>query len=317
MGGSRWSEATYSTYTTNTVNRSHNALLNTYGTAHTADIAIGKAPAAVHQLLNPFGVTFRESRDSVANPNSLPIAVFFDVTGSMGSIPRILQTKLKTLMQTITDKHYAADPAVFFGAIGDATSDKGPLQVGQFESDIQMDEDLSRLWLEGQGGGANAESYELAFYFAARHFATDSWEKRQKKGFLFTIGDERPYDHVDPGQVRRIIGDTVQGPLSTTAIIAECQQKWHVFHVLMDTASSRRYPSTGTTWDTLLGNHVLRMDNPEIVTELLALIVGATEGRVTEGEVRPALQAMGLNEEAINAIATAAQPFVRGIVLHA
>ena len=56
-----------------------------------------------------------------------------------------------------------------FGAIGDATCDRVPLQVGQFESDNRMDDDLGRIVLEGGGGGQQTESYELAMYFMARH----------------------------------------------------------------------------------------------------------------------------------------------------
>ena len=58
-----------------------------------------------------------------------------------------------------------------FGAIGDATCDRAPLQVGQFESDNRMDDDLGRILLEGGGGGQKTESYELAMYFMARHTA--------------------------------------------------------------------------------------------------------------------------------------------------
>jgi hypothetical protein len=44
-----------------------------------------------HPDLDPFGVRVRESRDSGEHPTSLAIAVIFDVTGSMGYVPRRLQ----------------------------------------------------------------------------------------------------------------------------------------------------------------------------------------------------------------------------------
>src|SRR5262249_16376976 len=96
----------------------------------------------VHDRLNPFGVTVRESRDSDEHPTSLAIAVLFDVTGSMRNVPRVLQAKLPGLLGLLLRKGYADDPQILFGAIGDATCDRVPLQVGQFESDNRMDEDL-------------------------------------------------------------------------------------------------------------------------------------------------------------------------------
>ena len=85
--------------------------------------------------------------------------------------PRALQAKLPQLLGLLLRKGYAAHPQIMFGAIGDATCDRAPLQVGQFESDNRMDDDLSRILLEGGGGGQKTESYELALYFMARHTA--------------------------------------------------------------------------------------------------------------------------------------------------
>ena len=77
-------------------------------------------------------------------------------------MPRVLQTKLPQLLGLLLRKGYASDPQIMFGAIGDATCDRVPLQVGQFESDNRMDDDLGRIVLEGGGGGQMTESYELA-----------------------------------------------------------------------------------------------------------------------------------------------------------
>ena len=133
--------------------------------------------ARVHPSLDPFGVSMRESRDSAEHPQSVAIAVLFDVTGSMRRVPRALQGKLPQLLGLLLRKGYVAHPQIMFGAIGDATCDRAPLQVGQFESDNRMDDDLGRILLEGGGGGQKTESYELALYFMAgtpRRTATPS-----------------------------------------------------------------------------------------------------------------------------------------------
>src|SRR5512139_2461125 len=161
----------------------------------------------VHPGLSPFNVGVRESRDGDEHPESVPIAVLFDVTGSMGGIPRALQAKLPELLGLVLRKGYTEHPQIMFGAVGDATCDRVPLQIGQFESDNRMDDDLGKIVLEGGGGGQMTESYELAMYFMARHTAHDSFDKRGKRGHLFMIGDELAYPKVKAREVRAVIGD--------------------------------------------------------------------------------------------------------------
>src|SRR5262249_26010298 len=155
------------------------------------------------------------------HPRSTPIAVLFDVTGSMGGVPRELVRKLPELYGLLLRKGYVEHPQVMFGAIGDATTDRVPLQFGQFESDNRADGDLLKMVLEGGGGGQTTESYELAAYFMARHTAIDSWERRGRKGYVFFIGDEQPYPQVDPLQVRELIGDDLAEAIGVDAIFAE------------------------------------------------------------------------------------------------
>ena len=156
----------------------------------------------VHGDLDPRGVT-RECRDSAGHPESVPIAVWVDVTGSMREVPRKLQARLPALLGLLLRKGYAADPEIMFAAVGDATCDKAPLQVSQFEADNTMDDQLGKLYLEGGGGGQQTESYELALYFMARHVDTDAWDKRRHRGYLFVIADEMAYPKVKAREVDR------------------------------------------------------------------------------------------------------------------
>ncbi len=135
----------------------------------------------------------------------------------MRDVPRQLQQKLPQLLGLLLRKGYADDPQILFGAIGDATCDRAPLQVGQFESDNRMDDDLSRILLEGGGGGQKTESYELAMYFMARHTVTDCYAKRGKRGYLFLIGDEMAYPRVKRAEVAAVIGDGPQADIPLAA----------------------------------------------------------------------------------------------------
>src|SRR5215471_7183488 len=115
-----------------------------------------------HPLMNPRDIKARESRDSAEHPRSTSIVFALDVTGSMGEIPaRLAKQELPHFMKFLQGCAIP-DPQILFMAVGDATSDEAPLQVGQFESTAElMDQWLTWSFLEGKGGGQGMESYEL------------------------------------------------------------------------------------------------------------------------------------------------------------
>ncbi|MEV4097090.1 hypothetical protein [Streptosporangium saharense] len=247
----------------------------------------------VHDDLDPYGVAARESRDSDEHPDSLAIAVLFDVTGSMGGVPRTLQTKLPDLLGLLLRKGYAGDPQILFGAIGDATCDRAPLQIGQFESDNRMDEDLGKFLLEGGGGGQKTESYELAMYFMARHTSIDCFEKRGRRGYLFIIGDELPYPKVSRRQVRQVVGDSLRRDIPTKEIVAELTRIYDVYYILPAGASYAGDGQVLAAWRDLLGQNVLELDDLDAVCETIALTVGLGEDAIDLDEGLDDLDAMG------------------------
>ncbi|MQY14894.1 hypothetical protein SRB5_50700 [Streptomyces sp. RB5] len=230
-----------------------------------------------HRSLDPYGLRIRESRDSAEHPASVPIAVLFDVTGSMRRVPQVLQAKLPGLFGLLLRKGYVRDPQLLFGAIGDATCDRVPLQLGQFESDNRMDDDLGHILLEGGGGGQATESYELAMYAMARHTSLDCWEKRRRKGYLFIVGDEMPYGRVKAREVRDVIGDRIGEDIPTTAILAELRRTYEVFYILPAGTSYFGNRAVLDTWRGLLGQNVVELDDLNAVCETIALTVGLGE----------------------------------------
>jgi hypothetical protein len=251
----------------------------------------------VHAKLDPEHVT-REARDSTEHPDSTPIAVLFDVTGSMGSVPRTLQTKLPQLLGLLLRKDYCTDPQILFGAVGDATCDQVPLQVGQFESDNRMDDDLARIVLEGGGGGQRHESYELAMYFMARHTELDSTAKG-RKGYLFLIGDELPYGQVKPDEAREHIGDRLTEPISVEAIVRELQRKYHVYYLMPAGSSYAGDKAILARWRKLLGENVIELADLDAVCETIALTIGLNEESVDLDAGLDDLLAAGSNAGAV------------------
>jgi len=266
MGSGRWSTNVYSAAA------GYRAATGTSAFAY-SDSGARKA----HPALDPRNVGKRESRDSDEHPHSTPIAVLFDVTGSMGTVPRALQTKLPQLLGLLTRKGYATDPHLMFGAIGDATCDRVPLQIGQFESDNRMDEDLARIVLEGGGGGQRRESYELAMYFMARHTSLDSVQKRGRRGYLFIIGDEMAYPQIKPKEVRRFVGDTLGEPIATEAMLAELRRSFDVYYIMPTAAGWGGDAEILGYWRRLLGQQVIELDDLDAVCETIALTVGLGE----------------------------------------
>ncbi|MDX6744738.1 hypothetical protein [Actinocorallia sp. A-T 12471] len=269
----------------------------------------------VHDALNPLGVAFRESRDGADHPESLAVAVLFDVTGSMRTVPRALQTKLPSLLGLLQRKGYATDPQILFGAIGDATCDRAPLQVGQFESDNRMDDDLGRILLEGGGGGQMTESYELALYFMARHTATDCWDKRRKRGYLFLMGDELAYAKVKKAEVKKIIGDDIEADIPVADIVRELSERWDVYFIIPAGTFHGDDPKLAEFWRGLLGQNVLFLDDLDAVCETVALTVGLAEDAIDLHEGLDHLAEVGSTAGA--AVSRALAPLDRGVVAKA
>jgi hypothetical protein len=230
-----------------------------------------------HELMNPFHVRARESRDSEAHPHSLAAIFALDVSGSMGEIPaRLAKQTLPDFMRAMLEAGIT-DPQILFMGIGNAESDKAPLQVGQFESSEKlMDQWLTWLYLEGGGGGGN-ESYELAMYFAARHAEMDCFQKRHRRGYLFITGDEPPNPAVSRTQVKRIIGDDLKDDIPIAAIIEETQRAFEPFFLIPDPG---RGQNVGRAWRDLLGDRVVVMESPDDTSYCAAGLVSLLEEAV-------------------------------------
>ena len=223
----------------------------------------------------------RESRDSPDNPNSTPVIVGLDVTGSMGMIAEaIARQGLRTLFESIYDRQPVPDPHIMFMGIGDALCDSAPLQVSQFEADIRIAEQLVDLWLEGGGGGNNCESYTLPWLFAALHTATDAWSKRGRKGYLFTIGDEEPPAVLTAREQRRVLGSG-QRDLRTPDLLRLVSRGWEVFHIVVEQGSYCQHAGADRVagrWTDLLGQRALRLADYTRLPEVIVSAMQVNEG---------------------------------------
>lgn len=242
----------------------------------------------IHESMDPKGAKIREARDSKAHPNSYPIVLALDLTGSMGSIPQFLvQEGLPKIMAGII-QHGVPDPALLFLGVGDTQCDQYPLQVGQFESgDEELDTWLTRTYIEKGGGGNEGESYLLAWFYAALHTATDSWDKRKQKGTLFTCGDEPSLSTLHANAIKHLMCETPQAGYTDHELLALVQEKWNVYHLhIMQGSAGHR--SLGY-WKQLLGDNCIEVKDYKDVAEIIsgiivknAIIQSSNDGEATK-----------------------------------
>lgn len=243
---------------------------------------------SIHKNLNPKGVKVRESRDSADNPNSTPIIVGLDVTGSMGMLADVIAREgLGVLFNEILDQKPITDPHIMFMGVGDANCDAAPLQVSQFEADNRIVEQLTQLWLEHGGGGNNFESYNLPWYFAAAHTEHDSILKRGKRGYLFTVGDECAPGDLTKAQIEQFVGDTLERVIPSAEMLADAQRKYDVFHIIIEEGDYARKHADRVkeTWRALLGQHVISLPDhkklAETIVGTLQMVEGADAAKVS------------------------------------
>ncbi len=309
MGGSSWSDEHY--HHREEVLKSTGAPAFAYSTS----VKAGHVAAKVHDKLNPFGVT-RESRDSKEHPESTAIGVVMDVTGSMQDSPKAAQKSLPQLMGLLLRKGYIKDPQILNAAVGDYYSDRAPLQVGQFESGLEMDDDLKNMFLEGGGGGSYQESYNDAMYFFWKHTSIDCWEKRGKKGYLFLVGDEHAYPLSSKDEIAKLFGDKVEKDFKVEELVAGVQEKYHLFFMILENGTYHgKDPELKQWWQKLVGpENVIMLQDINLLCETIGSVVGLMEGVASTDSLEADLKAVGVPAKSVGHVTTAVDPLARSLV---
>jgi hypothetical protein len=276
MGYGRWTDKDWERY----------AAAHVAGKASVDDIYTHRSLA---KELDPKGIKVRESCDSADNPLSTALIVALDVTGSMGMVlDSMAREGLKTLAGEVYDRKPVTDPHIMFMGVGDAEAgDRAPLQVTQFEADIRIAQQLTKIYLERGGGGNNYESYALAWYFAAMHTRIDCFEKRNKKGILFTIGDEKPTPYLRAADIERVFGYRPQfDRIGAGELLTMVSRRYDVFHIIVEEGSYFRSMGDRVTdeWRKLLGQRAILLSDhtkmSEVIVSTLQIMAGEDTGAV-------------------------------------
>jgi hypothetical protein len=286
MGSGRFDHVAYRSFSASTATKSTEEIYR----------ARGLKPS-----LDPKGVKVRESRDSADNPNSTPLIVALDVTGSMGMLAdEIAREGLGTLFQGIFDRKPITDPHVMFMGIGDANCDSAPLQVSQFEAATPpILSQLQDLWLEKGGGGNSFESYNLAWFFAGFHTVHDASIKRGKRGYLFTVGDEEIPGNLTNEQILRITGDTLESNLDSVGMLRIAQRTYDVYHIIIEQGSHARshLDRVKHGWREILGQKAISLADYKALAETIVATIEVAEG----GDAKTAASAWGAKASIVHA----------------
>jgi cell division protein FtsL len=191
---------------------------------------------------------------------------------------------LGTLVGQIYERKPISDPHIMIMGVDDFESDS-PLQVTQFETENKpLIEQLERIWLVRRGGGNNYESYAAAWLFAAIKTSIDCFEKRGKRGYLFTIGDECPTPILYKEHLSRHMGLNQDHNFEGSRALEMAQATYNVFHVVVEEGdyASRQRDRVYDEWRRLLGQNVIPLTDHTKIAEVIVSAIQVAEGESKE-----------------------------------
>lgn len=228
MGSGTWTSTSYVNHST--VSRGYSNMDDFYN-ASAQELYRSEQ---LNEVLNPKRV-MRECVDSDEHPETIPVILALDVTGSMGSAAEAVAKQLNDIMTELYKS--VKDVEFCIMAIGDLSYDDAPIQMGQFESDIRIAEQLEKVYFERGGGGNAWESYTAAWYMGLNHTKLDCWN-RGKKGIIITMGDEPMNPYLPMRPLAKATGDNIQGDIDTKSLYEAVTKKFDVYHIGIDNVAT-------------------------------------------------------------------------------
>lgn len=210
-----------------------------YATTKGMSVATDGTVAGMHRVQDNFKSSMlapeldpknvmRECVDSAEHPNTKPVILALDVTGSMGSAAMEVAKQINVVMTKLYER--VTDVEFMVMGIGDLAYDRAPIQASQFESDIRIAEQLDKVYFEGGGGGNAYESYTAAWYFGLHHTKLDCWNRGQK-GVIITMGDEPLNPYLPKDALARVTGDHLQSDIETGDLYNAASKKFDIYHL--------------------------------------------------------------------------------------
>lgn len=270
MGRGDWDESSFASYSSMTKGAVLDSLGRLTGSGVSSNQDIYKQ-RQIHADLFPKNI-MRECCDTEEHPNTIPVILALDVTGSMGSaaveVAKSLNVIMTKLYSEITDVEFC------IMGIGDLYCDHAPIQMSQFESDVRIAEHLDKVYFEFGGGANNYESYTAAWYMGLRHTKLDCW-KRGKKGIIITLGDETLNPYLQKDKIKEFVGDNLQSDVDTKNLFELASDKFDIYHI--NVIHGYCFDSIQKSFEDVIGKNNYREANLNNVADVIAeIIISAT-----------------------------------------
>lgn len=283
MGCGSWTRASIDAYTCST--RGVDSV--TYAASSATAQEVFRS-TSLHPDLNPRGV-MRECLDTEEHPNTFPVILALDVTGSMGAAAAKVAKSLGDIMDDLYSSKEVPDIEFCIMAIGDLYCDSAPIQMSQFESDVRIAEHLDKVYFERGGGGNMWESYTSAWYMGSRHCKLDCWN-RGKKGIIITLGDEQLNPILQKDKLLAFVRDSEQADVDTPNIFKEASEKFSIYHISVDDADSsygwnNRKGEVDKSWKNVLGQNYYVSGIDDLSKTITSIIKSNYDGECAEETV--------------------------------
>ena len=114
-------------------------------------------------------------------------------------------------------------------------------------------------------------------------------EKHNKKGILFTMGDEPYLNKISKGDIKEFVGDDIQADLTAEQLLTEVSRQYEVYHLMIEEGSGMR-GSYGNEvkekWTNLLGQRAIPVSDctkiPEIIVSILEVMNGKDKTEIID-----------------------------------
>lgn len=230
-----------------------------------------KAASIDMDTMNPRGQV-RECCETEEHPNTVPVILALDVTGSMGPAALEVASKLHQIVSSVVNE--VKDAEFLIMGLGDLDCDSYPLQASQFESDVRTAKNLDSIFFEGGGGDNLWESYTAAWYFGLHNTRLDCW-KRGRRGVIITMGDEQINPQLDHRWLNATLGCSEQADVGTAELYTDVKNKYDVYHIHVNhnVPSERRAASALSTFGAVIGEGHVKVSTINQLSDVIHDIV--------------------------------------------